>query len=70
MSALIKLGNAQHLKVLEELLLSRVQVLDPRVAVVQLPFFNLVSSLVTILTEYSKSKSDEPLSIFILDYYV
>jgi hypothetical protein len=43
MNVVIKIGNVQHLHVLEELLFSKIMVRDDKVAVVKLPFYNFIN---------------------------
>lgn len=70
MNAVIKLSNTQYLKVLEELLLMKIQINDEKISIVKLPFFNFITLLVSIFTEYTKQNTEEPLNLFILNFIV
>lgn len=48
MNAIIKIGNLQYLKVLEELLFSKVEIREEKSSLVRLPFFNFVEQVIQI----------------------
>lgn len=48
MNAIIKIGNLQYLKVLEELLFTKVEVKEEKTSTVKLSFFNLVELVIQI----------------------
>jgi uncharacterized membrane protein YGL010W len=70
MNAVIKLSNTQYLKVLEELLFMKIQINDEKISTVKLPFFNFITLLVSIFTDYAKQTTEEPLNLYILSYIV
>ena len=70
MNVVIKLNSTEHLLVLEELLLFKVPPHDRQAKTVRLPFFNFISLLVTIFTEYTHQTQLNSLNLFILHYFV
>lgn len=70
MNAIIKIGNLQYLKVLEELLFSKVEIREDKNSLVKLPFFNFVEQVIQIYQEYVKSTRDASLQVFMLAYFV
>ena len=70
MSAVIKLTNTSYLKVLEELLYSKVHPFDSKIPLVKLPFSNFINLLVTIFSQYAQQGTITNLNLFILNYFV
>ena len=70
MSAVIKLTNTSYLKVLEELLFSKVHPQDSKIAPVKLPFTNFINLLATIFSQYTQQSKITNLSLYILTHFV
>lgn len=70
MNAAIKLNHHQYLQVLEQLLTAKVNLPEGKINTVKLPLFNLIALLVTIYTQYTEQHQLQPLTLFVLHYFV
>lgn len=70
MNAVIKIGNLQYLQVLEELLLSRIHLREEKIALVKLPFFNLIALLLTVYTQYTEQTHTSALNLYFIHHFV
>lgn len=70
MNAIIKIGNLQYLKVLEELLLTKVEVREEKTSTVRLSFFNFVELVIQIFQDFVRNTKESSLPAFILSFFV